>query len=184
LLYWQASEAESGKAPDTNAKPKSTYKTRPGSSSQTSLNAFDHDVDSNTTKRERDDAAMSPIHRPSTPLGLDINNNTSRCPFSKRTFAYYPQLIFLGLLVQIAFFFVQFDIYRRNGLPGFVARWPVIYALTAPSTTGIYMIGVLKLAPARWPALSEGRFVEVGEMCVYGVWVVWSLGIWWVVRGW
>jgi hypothetical protein len=41
------------------------------------------------------------------------------------------------------------------------------------------MIGVVRLAPARWPELRKGRFVEKGEMCVWCGWVVWSAGVWW-----
>ena len=183
MLYWQASEAELGRAPD--AKPASTYKTSPGSSPQTSPASFNPDIDS----AMKSESSPSPARRPPTTHDLDTdndnnNNNNSRCPIFKKPFAYYPHLIFLGLLGQIAFFFAQFDIYRRNGLPGFVARWPVIYALTAPSTTGMYMIGVVRLASARWPALRTWNFVELGESCVWAGWVVWSLGVWWVVRGW
>lgn len=42
------------------------------------------------------------------------------------------------------------------------------------------MIGVVRLAPARWPGLRnwrrEGRFVEVGETCAWCGWGVWGSG--------
>ena len=178
LLYWQASEeAEAGRAVvlDTAAKPQSND-TLPGSSPHASPNSYDHNANNSPPKVASDTpSTIPPI---STPIDIDDE------PTAKKPFAYYPHLIFLGLLLQLLFFYFQFDNFRRNGLPGFVARWPVIYAITAPANTGIYMVGVVRLAPARWPRLREWRFVELGESCVWGCWVVWSVGVWLVVRGW
>jgi hypothetical protein len=179
LLYWQASEeAEAGRAVvvDKDAKPQGNNTTRPNTSPtapSTSFKALEVD---NVTKSESDTpSTITPI---STPIDLDDE------PTAKKPFAYYPHLIFLGLLLQLLFFYFQFDNFRRNGLPGFVARWPVIYAVTAPANTGIYMVGVVRLAPAKWPRLRTWRFVELGESCVWGGWVVWSVGVWLIVRGW
>jgi hypothetical protein len=177
LLYWQASEeAEAGRVPTrtNNAKPSSSPQTTPSPSS----NFYTNDA----TKSESDTSPSSPTHRPLTPLNFNLDTDIE--PAGKKPFAYWPQVIFLGLVLQLLTFAFQFDTFHRRGLPGFVARWPVIYAITAPANTGVYLIGVVRLAPARWPVLRKGRFVELGEMCVWCGWVVWSLGVWWVVRGW
>jgi hypothetical protein len=175
LLYWQASEAEAGRVPTP------TNNNKPGSSPQTpspSINLYTDD----TTKCESDTSSPQ-THHPPTPL-INLDNelhsptDTTRAG-SKKPFPYWPQILFLGLLLQLAIFAFQFDNFHRKGLPGFVARWPSIYAITAPANTGMYMIGVVRLAPARWPELRKGRFVEKGEMCVWCGWVVWSAGVWW-----
>jgi hypothetical protein len=155
LLYWETSEAEAGRAFDTREKPQSNNNINTGSSppqaSPTSSNH--HNADNNLpTKSESDSVTSSP-----TPL-LNLTNSTTTTtnesyshysPTGKKPFAYWPHLLFLGLLAQIAIFVSQFHYYREYG----GVTWPWLYAAGAPATTCLYVTSCLKMAPLRWPVL-------------------------------
>ena len=107
----------------------------------------------------------------------------SHSPSRKRSFAYWPHVLFALFIFQIVAFAVQFSYFRETGLP-FLKGWPVVYAVAAPANTCLYATSMVKLAPLRWPRLAEGSFMDWGFWAIDGIWVLWSLGIWWVVRGW
>lgn len=181
LLYWQASEeAEAGRAVDTGAQLQSSNSTRPDSSPQPSSPSPDLNTN-NDFKNERETYPHD--HRSTSHLNLDTDIESHSLATAKQPFPYWPQVLFLGLISQILLFAFQVNHLRKYGLPGFIARWPILYALGAPANTCIYLVACVRMAPLRWPALRrwrEGRFVELGERCVFGVGVVWVLGVWWV----
>lgn len=107
----------------------------------------------------------------------------SPSPTQKRSFAYWPHVLFAFFVFQIVAFAVQFSYFRETGLP-ILKNWPIVYAMAAPANTCIYATSMLKLAPFRWPGLAKESYARWGMWAINGIWVLWSLGIWLEVRRW
>lgn len=140
----------------------------------------------NESKRPSNDSIYSPTATPSSSQRDTFAPQPaleSHSSPQKRSFAYWPHVLSALLVFQIGAFAVMFSYFRETGLP-FLKNWPVVYAIAAPANTCLYATSMVKLAPLRWPVLGKVKVMNWGFWAIDGIWVLWSLGIWWVVRGW
>ena len=180
LLYWQASEAaEAGKITRTSSSMREKLESNNNATTQTPISSPQTPPPPQNEPYTDDEMKIESNTSSSTPPNTSASNEIPSSP--KPPNAYYPHLLLLGLLLQLTFSAWQFQHFRTNGLPGFVARWPVLYAASAPSVPCLYARGCVQLAPLRWPWIGE-RVARWGEMGVVGLWVGWSLGVWAVFR--